>query len=124
MRSPPLLRYFPSYQHTTVVCGGGGLNKYQRPAADTGERGSWSPGGARYRSPVRLRPGVCYDFQCQEWATDFFAFSWSSCPASIGRAGARKKRRLILLLSVGGLPLYLRPSGACLARGTRVSVSL
>jgi hypothetical protein len=29
LRSPPLLWYFPSYQHTTVVCGGGGLTKYQ-----------------------------------------------------------------------------------------------
>src|SRR4030095_10138212 len=35
MRSPPLLRYFPHYQHTTVVCGGGGLNKYQTPGADS-----------------------------------------------------------------------------------------
>src|SRR6266516_1552640 len=34
MRSPPLLRYFPHYQHTTVVGGGGGLNKYQRLAPD------------------------------------------------------------------------------------------
>src|SRR5215510_764828 len=34
MRSPPLLWYFPYYQHTTGVCGGGGLNKYQRTGAD------------------------------------------------------------------------------------------
>ena len=44
--------------------------------------------------------------------------------ASIERAGARKRRRLILLLSVGWLPPSLRPSGACLARGTRVCFSL
>ncbi len=43
---------------------------------------------------------------------------------SIGRAGARKRRRLILLISVGWLPPSLRPSGACLARGTRVCCSL
>src|SRR5689334_537845 len=30
----------------------------QRPAADTGERGSSVGGVALYRSPVRLRPGV------------------------------------------------------------------
>jgi hypothetical protein len=29
-------------------------------------------------------------------------------------------RRLILLISVGWLPPYLRPSGACLTRGTRM----
>jgi hypothetical protein len=43
---------------------------------------------------------------------------------SIGRAGASKRRRLLLLLSVGGLPPSLRPSGACLALGTRVCCSL
>src|SRR5437870_3658800 len=40
--------------------------------------------------------------------------------ASIERAGARKRRRVSLLLSVGWLPPAWRPSGACLARGTRV----
>ena len=44
--------------------------------------------------------------------------------ASIERAGARKRRRLILLISVDWLPPSLRPSGACLALGTRVSFSL
>ena len=29
-------------------------------------------------------------------------------------------RRLILLISVGWLPPYLRPSGACLTLGSRV----
>jgi hypothetical protein len=66
----------------------------------------------------------CYDFQCQEVATDFFAFSSSSCTASIGRAGARKRRRLIMLLSVGWLPPDVRPSGASLALGSRVACSL
>jgi hypothetical protein len=41
-----------------------------------------------------------------------------------GRGGASKRRRLILLLSVGWLPPYLHPSGACLALGTRVAYSL
>ena len=36
MRSPPLQVVEPltQRQHTTTVCGGGGLNKYQRRAAD------------------------------------------------------------------------------------------
>jgi len=33
-------------------------------------------------------------------------------------------RRLITLISVGWVPPYLRPSGACLYLGTRVSFSL
>src|SRR5262249_45974214 len=36
----------------------------------------------------------------------------------IGRAGASKRRRLILLLAVGWVPPYVCPSGACLRRGT------
>jgi hypothetical protein len=83
-----------------------------------------TPRCARLRLPAAPEAWRCYDFQCQELATDVFACSWSSCPSSIGRAGARKKRRLILLLSVGWVPLYLRPSGACLDLGTRVSFSL
>src|SRR5262245_3975369 len=41
-------------------------------------------------------------------------------PRCIGRAGARKRRRVILLLSVGWLPPDLPPSGACLHLGTRI----
>lgn len=40
---------------------------------------------------------------------------------SIGRAGARNIRGLLLLLSVGWCPPDVPPSGAYLARGTRVS---
>ena len=43
---------------------------------------------------------------------------------SIGRAGARKRRRLILRLSVDWVPPSLPPSGAGLGLGTRVSGSL
>src|SRR3989442_3373976 len=43
-------------------------------------------------------------------------------PLRIRRGGASKIRRLILLLSVGWLPLYLHPSGACLNLGTSVPV--
>src|SRR5512132_2981846 len=41
-------------------------------------------------------------------------------PSCIGRAGASNMRRLILLLSVGWVPPYLRPSGACLCLGSSV----
>src|SRR5262249_32268022 len=37
---------------------------------------------------------------------------------------ARKRRRLITLLSVGGLPPSWHPSGACLLRGPSVPVGL
>src|SRR5437667_9098372 len=43
-------------------------------------------------------------------------------PLRIRRGGASKIRRLILLLSVGWVPPYLHPSGACLNRGTSVPV--
>src|SRR4029453_18989230 len=45
-------------------------------------------------------------------------------PSCIGRAGASNMRRLILLLSVGGVPPYLRPSGPCLCLGTRMPAGL
>jgi hypothetical protein len=41
-------------------------------------------------------------------------------PSCIGRAGASKIRRLILLISVGWVPPYLHPSGACLCLGTSI----
>ena len=43
-------------------------------------------------------------------------------PLRIRRGGASKIRRLILLLSVGWVPPYLHPSGACLNLGTSVPV--
>src|SRR5262249_10678230 len=54
----------------------------------------------------------------------FFCMFFILLTASIGRAGASKRRRLILLLFVGWLPPSWRPSGACLALGTRVCFSL
>jgi hypothetical protein len=42
----------------------------------------------------------------------------------VGRDGASQTRRLILRLSVGGVPPDWRPSGAGLDRGTRVSFRL
>jgi len=39
-------------------------------------------------------------------------------PRCIERAGASNMRRLILLISVGWVPPYLCPSGACLCLGS------
>ena len=41
-------------------------------------------------------------------------------PQGIARVGASTLRRVILRLSVGWLPPSVRPSGACLTRGTRL----
>ena len=44
-------------------CGGSGrVIADPTRTADTGERGWLWSGGARYRSPVRLRPGVRHEF--------------------------------------------------------------
>jgi hypothetical protein len=41
-------------------------------------------------------------------------------PRGIGRVGASNMRRLILLISVGWVPPYLSPSGACLTLGASI----
>src|SRR4051794_16710402 len=57
--------------------------------------------------------------------SNFLTFSFlSQGILSIGRAGARKTRRLITLISVGWLPPSLHPSGACLILGTSVPCGL
>jgi hypothetical protein len=48
----------------------------------------------------------------------FFRSSWCFFPPCIGSGGASKKRRLILLISVGWVPPSVRPSSACLTLGT------
>jgi hypothetical protein len=53
----------------------------------------------------------------------FYVIIFIAAQLVIGRGGASPKRRLILLLSVGWVPPDWRPSGAGLARGTRVSCS-
>ena len=64
----------------------------------------------------------------KSWVNRLVRVSSLCCPLggtwSIGRAGARNRRRVLTLLSVGGLPPSWRPSGACLSRGTRVSCRL
>jgi hypothetical protein len=62
----------------------------------------------------------CYDFRCQELATDFLRVSRFLCPRCIGKAGASQRRRLILLLSVGLIPPDVQPSGVCLALGSSI----
>src|SRR6266850_1358694 len=54
----------------------------------------------------------------------FFPIFFIPFTCVIGRGGASKTRRLILLISVDWLPPYLRPSGAGLDRGPRVCFSL
>src|SRR5499426_4086800 len=65
-----------------------------------------------------------YDFRCQGLGATFLRPQHRFFLLSIGRAGASKTRRLITLISVGWLPPYLHPSGACLNLGTRVPVGL
>src|SRR5919108_6276064 len=55
---------------------------------------------------------------------NFFSICLLFFPLSTGRAGASKTRRLITLISVGWLPPYLPPSGACLILGTSVPCGL
>jgi hypothetical protein len=50
---------FPRRQHTTVVCRGGDLNKYQGFAADALQR------PLRSRFQARLKPGVSR--LCEAW---------------------------------------------------------
>src|SRR5919108_6569189 len=77
----------------------------------------------RSRFRQRLTPGVDMTSDVKSWPPIFYIFFIPSTFA-IGRDGASKTRRLILLLSVDGLPPSLRPSGACRALGTRVGFSL
>src|SRR5215470_9688040 len=56
--------------------------------------------------------------------SNFFRLHHDFSLWSIGRGGASKTRRLITLLSVGGLPPSWPPSGACLNRGTSVPCGL
>jgi hypothetical protein len=77
----------------------------------------------RSRFRARLTAGVDMTSDVKGWPPIFYIFFIPSTFVS-GRDGARKTRRLILLLSVDWLPPSLRPSGAGLALGTRVCFSL
>jgi len=85
--------------------------------------GAQCPLVPRSRSLPRLIPGVDMTSDVKGWPPIFYIFFIPSTFV-IERDGASKTRRLILLISVDWLPPYLRPSGACLALGTRVCFSL
>ena len=69
-------------------------------------------------------PGVDMTSDVKSGQQIFLGLHDVFCPLCIGRAGASKTRRLILLISVGWLPPSLHPSGACLGLGSRVCCSL
>jgi hypothetical protein len=54
----------------------------------------------------------------------FASYGFLVVTLSTGRGGAHQRRRWILLISVGGVPPDVCPSGAGLGRGTRVGFSL
>jgi hypothetical protein len=63
--------------------------------------------------------------EAETWLRDIYEYIAQDNPVAaarvvegIRRVGASNIRRLILLLSVGWLPPYLPPSGACLTLGS------
>ena len=86
------------------------------------------PGPASCRTPQRVsaghHPGVAMTSNVKSGQQTFLDRHDVFSPSRLGRAGARKTRRLSLLLAVGECPPSLPPSGACLARGTRVAFRL
>ena len=78
----------------------------------------------RSRFWQRLRRSVAMTSDVKGWEQLFLRphqrfFLWA-----LERAGARKTRRVITLISVGWLPPSWPPSGACLNRGTSVPCGL
>jgi hypothetical protein len=55
----------------------------------------------RSRFRQQFRPGVDMTSDVKSWEPLFLGFHQVFCPAGIGRGGARKTRRVLLLLSVG-----------------------
>src|SRR5215211_3465711 len=95
MRSPPLLVSFSLSQHTTVVCGGGGLNKYQPRGADGPQRRlfelfpAFSPVGRSSPGPFGFHPEKAR--QGQSWAltitsTSFGMFLYPRLGACVGES--------------------------------------
>ena len=74
----------------------------------------------RSRFQARLTPGVDMTSNVKSCEQIFSELHDVFCPRCIGRAGASKKRRLILLLAVGWLPPYLHPPSACLCLGSSI----
>jgi hypothetical protein len=91
----------------------------QPPAADCQKR----PLVPRSRFRQRLRRSVDMTSDVKSW--EQLLYVCLMCfPVFLGRAGARKTRRLIMLISVGWVPPSLYPSGACLMLGTRIPFGL
>ena len=67
-------------------------------------------------------PGVAMTSNVKGREQLFLGLHHVFSPLCMKRGGASKRRRLILLLSVGWVPPYLHPSGACLNRGTSIPV--
>ena len=65
-------------------------------------------------------PSIAMTSNVKSWSQLFSGHHAVFCPRCIGRGGARKIRRLILLLSVGWRPPYVPPSGACLHLGASI----
>jgi hypothetical protein len=79
----------------------------------------------RFSFQPRLRPGVDMTSDVKGWEQLLYVCRMLfPLVSSLGRAGARKTRRLLTLLSVGWLPPSVPPSGVCLMRGTSVPCGL
>src|SRR5207247_857986 len=76
------------------------------------------------RFQPRLTRGVDMTSNVKSSSETCYVIIFLAAQLVIGRGGASQKRRLILLISVGWVPPDLRPSGAGLDLGTRVSFSL
>src|SRR5215510_2927445 len=114
MRSPPLLRYFPYYQHTTVVCGGGGLNKYHRRAGDGVQR------PLRSRFPPRLTHGVDMTSNVKSWLLMFLHFL---CPLVLRHRKRRSQEETTVdQADIRGLGTTLLASVGCLPRSRHEGV--
>ena len=72
----------------------------------------------RSRCLPRLTPGVAMTSDVKSGQQIFLGLHTFSYPQCIGKVGARKRRRVSLRLSVGGVPPAVPPSGACLSLGT------
>src|SRR6266851_2229769 len=89
----------------------------------TGRQRAWSlPNWRRSGFQARLSPGVAMTSNVKGREQLCLGLHDVFYPLRIRRGGASKIRRLILLLSVGWVPPYLHPSGACLNLGTSIPV--
>ena len=76
------------------------------------------------RKLAPLMRDVAMTSDVKSWPQCFLGLQAIFSPVSIGRVGARQRRRLIVRLSVGWVPPDVPPSGAGLTRGTSIPVGL